>query len=134
MFLEMNRMKEEIALIKAKTGINTVLPEASGPKLVLGHNSGLALHKDARRFEQSLSSNGSFYFDLARNRESPAFRPPASATDRQQALASQERAFLQALQARNMHALNIVDSNAASLAQSAQSVELQSLGHSPMQQ
>jgi len=52
--------------------------------MVLGNNSGLglggALHiqKDyvRGRLEQSVSSNGSFYYDLIRNRESPSFKAP----------------------------------------------------------
>ena len=63
MFLELNRMKEEVSYIKTKTGIstnplinnNTSSNDFSGPKMVLGNNAGLGGGlmglKDPRRIE-----------------------------------------------------------------------------------
>lgn len=66
MFLELNRVKEDMVLVKNKTGLNVNSNsnnEASGPKMILGVNSGLGgginIKKDERRYEMPNSSAGS---------------------------------------------------------------------------
>jgi hypothetical protein len=66
MFLELNRVKEDMVLVKNKTGLNINSNnnnESSGPKLILGVNSGLGgginMKKDERRYEIPNSSAGS---------------------------------------------------------------------------
>lgn len=64
MFLELNRVKEDMILVKNKTGlnINQNSNEPSGPKMILGVNSGLGglnQKKDERRYELPNSSANS---------------------------------------------------------------------------
>ena len=64
MFLELNRVKEDMILVKNKTGLNVNLNsnEPSGPKMILGVNSGLGninQKKDERRYELPNSSANS---------------------------------------------------------------------------
>lgn len=80
MFLELHRMKDEVSVIKLKTGISTNnnLNQISssgvgvGTKIILGNNAGLGggligYKKDDRRFDPSLSSAGSSIFEMNRN-------------------------------------------------------------------
>jgi hypothetical protein len=71
MFLELNRVKEDMILVKSKTGINSNNNnEPSNTKIILGGNSGLGgglnNKKDERRYELPNSSANSSLgaFDL----------------------------------------------------------------------
>lgn len=69
MFLELNRVKEDMILVKNKTGLNVNNNEISGPKIILSGNTGLGgginMKKDERRYELGNSSAGSSLgFDL----------------------------------------------------------------------
>jgi len=63
MFMELNRVKEDMHIIKVKTGINTP-SDSSGPKMILGGNSGIGgaigMKRDERRYGemQATSSAG----------------------------------------------------------------------------
>lgn len=67
MFLELNRVKEDMILVKNKTGLNVNSHngnDISGPKIILGANTGLGvggfnLKKDERRYDIPNSSAGS---------------------------------------------------------------------------
>ena len=72
MFLELNRVKEDMLLVKGKCGIgnnnNSNNNDQTNSKIVLGGNSGLAglgqggLKRDERRYEMPNSSAGSSIF------------------------------------------------------------------------
>jgi hypothetical protein len=99
MFLELNRMKEEVTVIKTKTGISTNVQgnqinagDAREAKIVLGNNAGLGGGllglKDGRRLEASISSNASSFFDQTRNNRDLMFRMPVYNNERQLVLAN----------------------------------------------
>lgn len=97
MFMELNRVKEDMVLVKNKTGIQTTTHHQfgnqvkngqgvggdliSGPKMILGGNSGLSpnivqVKRDERRYGelQARSSAGSSFGGLNENLPSNIYR------------------------------------------------------------
>ena len=80
MFMELNRVKEDMQLVKNKTGIQS--SNISGPKMVLGGNSGiggasvLQVKRDERRYGeiQGNSSAGSSFGGFIENIPSNIYR------------------------------------------------------------